>query len=102
MAAVFLTNHGYHILEQNWRCARGELDLVARDGKILVFIEVKTRRSQRKGTPAEAVDTRKQEKIRQLALHYIHQTGTTAFAYRFDVVTVNAQTEQVKVIKNAF
>ncbi|MGI6658087.1 MAG: YraN family protein [Dethiobacteraceae bacterium] len=102
LAAAYLSERGYQILEVNWRCTRGELDLVARDGKVLVFIEVKTRRSQRHGTAAEAVDARKQEKIRSLALNYIHQTGKTAAAYRFDVVTVDARTEQVTVIQNAF
>ncbi|HZK23929.1 MAG TPA: YraN family protein [Oscillospiraceae bacterium] len=102
LAAAYLTKHGYQVLVQNWRCERGELDLVARDGQLLVFIEVKTRRSQRHGTPAEAVDARKQEKIRHLALQYIHLTGNTAPAYRFDVVTVDGVSEQVTLIKNAF
>ncbi|MCR3922808.1 MAG: YraN family protein [Firmicutes bacterium] len=102
VAATFLKNLGYTILAKNWRCERGELDLVAKDGQILVFIEVKTRKSYRRGTPAEAVDTRKQEKLRLLAHYYIHQTGNTAPAYRFDVVAVDGKSEEVTLFKNAF
>ncbi|NLZ38117.1 MAG: YraN family protein [Firmicutes bacterium] len=102
IAVSHLKDNGYKILARNWRCERGELDIVAKDGEILVFVEVKTRRTDRHGTPAEAVDIRKQERLRLLALYYIHQTGTTAPAYRFDVVAVEAQTEKVTLYKNAF
>lgn len=102
VAASYLENNGYDIMARNWRCQRGELDIVGKDGEILVFIEVKTRRTNKSGTPAEAVDARKQTKLRTLALHYIHQTGITAAAYRFDVVAVEGKAEKVTLIKNAF
>ena len=72
LAAVFLKAQGYEILEQNFRCRLGEIDIIARDGSALVFIEVKYRRNAAYGTPAEAVNLRKQQKIcrkdRQLAV----------------------------------
>ena len=63
LAAVFLKAQGYEILEQNFRCRLGEIDIIARDGSALVFIEVKYRRNAAYGTPAEAVNLRKQQKI---------------------------------------
>ena len=102
IAVSYLKDKGYNILARNWRCERGELDIVAKDGDILVFVEVKTRRTRWHGSPAEAVDNRKRERLRLLALNYIHQTGTSAAAYRFDVVTVEGKAEKVTLYKNAF
>lgn len=99
-AAEHLLANGYHILTRNWRCNRGEIDIIARDGETLVFVEVKTRSSGRCGTPAEAVTPRKQEKIRQLARIFIYETQTTAPHYRFDVVAVSHN--GINLIKNAF
>lgn len=104
LAAAHLTELGYKILTRNWHCDRGELDIVAQDGNVLVFIEVKTRRSTRCGTAQEAIDQRKQEKLRHLAHRYIHATNTTAAQYRFDVVAVHmaANDKTITVIANAF
>lgn len=101
-AARFLKRLGYQILHRNWRCRRGEIDIIARDGKTLVFTEVKTRRSTSRGTPEEAVDRKKQEKLRLLARYYIHETGMTAPVYRFDVLTVDAKSGEIKLLKSAF
>src|SRR3954451_15768526 len=70
-AADHLTELGWQILDRNWRCREGELDIVARDGTELVFVEVKTRSSLAFGAPAEAVDRVKAARIRQLALRWI-------------------------------
>lgn len=102
MAADYLRKNGYNILECNWRCRRGEIDIVANDGQTLVFIEVKTRRTESCGDGFAAVDARKQERLRLLAQHYIHQTGFTARSYRFDVASVDGHTGSVTVIKDAF
>ena len=67
-AAVFLEQKGYEILEMNFRCRRGEIDLVARDGEYLVFVEVKYRADLRCGRPAEAVTPAKIQRIRTAAL----------------------------------
>lgn len=102
LAARFLQKAGFIVLERNWRCSEGEIDIIAKEGDILVFIEVKTRRSERFGTPAEAVHTRKQQKLRLLARHYLHVKKITASAYRFDVVAVDGKTGEVSLLKNAF
>jgi putative endonuclease len=93
LAASHLETAGLVILARNWRCREGELDIVARDGPVLVFIEVKTRSSNAFGSPAEAVDRRKSARIRQLALRWImaqRDLGEPASwsAVRFDVISV--------------
>jgi putative endonuclease len=84
---------GLEILARNWRCREGELDIVARDGSQLVFVEVKTRSSRAYGSPAEAVDRAKSARIRQLALRWImaqRELGAPEFwsVLRFDVISV--------------
>ena len=102
LARTYLIRQEYTILHRNWRCKWGEIDLVARDGKTIVFIEVKTRKSDRLGSPLEAVDRRKQERLRVLALHYINSTGQSAPSYRFDVVGVDLAQNKISLIKDAF
>jgi putative endonuclease len=93
LAARHLEAAGLQILARNWRCREGELDIVARDGAVLVFAEVKTRSSLAFGAPAEAVNSAKSARIRQLALRWITaQRGEPGSAFwsavRFDVVAV--------------
>jgi putative endonuclease len=102
LAAEYFRQNGYNILECNWRCQRGEIDIVAIDGATLVFIEVKTRRTEACGDGFAAVDARKQERLRLLARLYIHQTRFAARSYRFDVASVDGNTGSVTVIKDAF
>lgn len=102
LAAARLRQEGYQILERNWRCARGEIDMVAKDGHTLVFIEVKTRRSNLCGSAAEAVDPKKQERLRFLARNYLYTKHSGAPTYRFDVVAVNISEQTISIIKNAF
>ena len=71
MAARYLTDRGLDVLEQNWRCDLGEIDIVARDGGCLVVCEVKTRRSTTFGQPIEAVDHRKLARLRRLAAAWL-------------------------------
>lgn len=92
-AAEHLAANGLEILARNWRCRAGEIDIVARDGPILVIVEVKTRSSLAYGFPAEAVGPTKSARIRQLALRWIleqRELGEPAFwsTVRFDVVSV--------------
>lgn len=76
-------------MARNVRCGRaGEIDIVAERAGVIAFVEVKTRRSDRFGTPGEAVTWRKQNRIRALARHYLMTARTTASAIRFDVVEV--------------
>lgn len=100
-AAAFLKGLGYTILERNFRDRRGEIDIVARDGRYLVFVEVKYRGSGRCGYPEEAVDRGKQQRIRHTAQYYLyrHHCGENT-ACRFDVVSVEG--EEIRVMKDAF
>jgi len=102
LAAGWYAEHGYEILERNWRIAAGEIDLVARRDRVLVFCEVKTRSSDRFGTAAEAVTTAKQRRLRRLATAYLRGRGQS-FRHdvvRFDVACVNGR--DVEVIEQAF
>ena len=88
LAAHHLHRTGLTLLARNWRCAAGEVDIVARDGDVLVFCEVKTRRSDAYGAPAEAVTARKQMRLRTLALRWLDARGARADQLRFDVASV--------------
>jgi putative endonuclease len=101
LAAQHLEQQGYTILERNYRLRIGEVDIIARDEEYLVFIEVKTRRSRRFGSPFEAVDARKQQQIVKIASAYLQGKELPV---RFDVVAVhlNEQGVRVEVLKNAF
>lgn len=100
-AAAYLEQHGMRILEYNYRIRSGEIDLIARDGKYLVFVEVKFRTGSRRGTPLEAVDLRKQKSIIRTAQHYLLRHGYgMETPCRFDVVGITG--EAVTHVKDAF
>ena len=100
-AGAYLKQQGYELLEYNFCCRSGEIDLVARDGAYLVFVEVKYRRTAEGGNPLEAVDGRKQRKISRAAAYYCMTHGYGEdMPYRFDVVAVLG--EKICVVKNAF
>lgn len=88
LAAARLTAAGMRVVARNWRCPTGEIDIVARDGDCLVICEVKTRRSKRYGTPAEAVGPRKVRRLRELALHWLDEQEIYVPEIRFDVVSI--------------
>ena len=88
LAARYLRRQGYTILARRYRTSLGELDLVARDGDCVVFVEVKTRRSQDAGHPAEAVHRSKQAQLTRLALAFLKRFGWLERAARFDVVSI--------------
>jgi putative endonuclease len=91
---------GYEVLAQNWRCRAGEIDLVlARDGCVVVC-EVKTRSSERYGVPAEAVDWRKQRRLRTLAVEFLRENKTSCRTVRFDVVSIVG--DHLHIIEQAF
>jgi putative endonuclease len=83
-----LTRSGLEVLERNFRCRDGEIDIVARRGRLLVFCEVKTRRTDRWGLPSEAVNVVKQARLRRLAAEWMHARRPGAVDVRFDVVSV--------------
>ena len=103
LAVCYLKNQGYTIVERNYRMRMGEIDIIARDGESLVFVEVKTRRSSRFGSPFEAVDFRKQQQISRVALAFMTQHRCGEVPVRFDVIGVHLEeSPRVELIKNAF
>jgi putative endonuclease len=102
--AAWYAAAGYTVVARNWRVRAGELDVVARRGSTLVFCEVKTRRSDAFGSPAEAVTARKQARIRGLAGQWLAAHTTRAGIVRFDVASVrpNGRGWDVDVIEGAF
>lgn len=104
-AEQYLRKKGYRILARNLRSSVGELDLVAEDGQVLVFVEVKARRTDAFGGAIHAVHQRKQEKLIQLAAQYIARHHLKDRSCRFDVVLLqgsNAEASQIEHIENAF
>lgn len=100
-AAAYLAEQGMTVLERNYRCRSGEIDIIALDGGYLCFVEVKYRGEKRMGYPAEAVGTAKQKKIFQTAAVYMKHHGLPADTpCRFDVVAVMG--EEITHIRNAF
>lgn len=106
LAACYLRDAGMEIIARNWRCRYGELDLIARDAEgITAFVEVKTRSGLAFGSPAEAVSFPKQQRIRRLALLWLHAQEGPWLRVRFDVVSVLMRpgTEpEIKHLKAAF
>lgn len=88
VAATHLEAQGYVIVTHNWRCAAGEIDLVARDGETLVFVEVKTRRGRAYGAPEEALTPRKAAKLLQLGEQYCYEHDLNDVNWRIDLVAV--------------
>ncbi|ASU82888.1 YraN family protein [Nocardiopsis gilva YIM 90087] len=88
LAAAFLERQGMRVLARNWRCPQGEIDIVARSGSTLVIAEVKTRTSVRFGSPLEAVDRRKRDRLRMLARLWSERNGAAAARVRIDVIAV--------------
>lgn len=100
-AAAFLKQKGYEIIQMNYRCRMGEIDLIAKDGEYLVFVEVKYRKDEQSGNPFEAVHYKKQRMISKVAAYYLMRHGfSTEQPCRFDVVGIVGS--EVTLIKNAF
>jgi putative endonuclease len=107
IAADFLRDHGYKVLVKRFRGRGGEIDLVCRDGEVLVFVEVKARSSTDFGRPSEFVDRSKQRRLSKTALEYLRLLGNPALIFRFDVVEVALNQKEVRasscsLIRNAF
>ncbi len=100
MAGAYLKGLGYQILQYNYRCRLGEIDLIARKDGYLIFCEVKYRTGERSGDPTEAVDAKKQRRISNGALHYLMEHGLTDVPCRFDVISICG--DEIRHIPNAF
>jgi len=105
LAGDFLKRRGYHILETNYRCPYGEIDIVARDKDSLVFIEVRTRRSAEFGSPEESITSAKKEKLRATAYHYQQNHDNLPPLWRIDFVAVEldqkGKPSRIELIENA-
>ena len=88
VAAEWLQERGYTLIDRNWRCSAGELDLVLRDGSTMVFAEVKTRSSLEFGHPFEAITSRKAARLRRLAAAWCREREPGAPSVRIDAVAV--------------
>ena len=104
LAAAHLVKNGYQILELNYRTRFGEIDIIARDGESLVFVEVKARKSPFYGNPKWALTPKKKRHISMTALYYLKATDQSKAKARFDVVAIWASPAQpgIEIVKNAF
>jgi putative endonuclease len=104
LAVKLLKRNGYKIIEQNYRCELGEIDIIAEDDGVLTFVEVKARRTDKFEEPKSAVTPQKQRKISMVALEYLKETEQMDKNARFDVVAILLLPghPDVQIIKNAF
>ncbi len=105
VACEFLRKNGYEIVEKNYKCALGEIDAIAKRKGRIAFIEIKTRSGPQFGTPQEAVDARKQEKLAKLADWYLKEKKIKEAPVSFDVVAVTwkeGQLPEMRLIMDAF
>jgi putative endonuclease len=100
LAADWYVANGYEVVDRNWRTRDGELDLVVRRGRTVVFCEVKTRSSNAYGSPAEAVTRVKRQRIRHLAARWLAEAPFSAREIRFDVAAV--MNGRVEVLEGCF
>lgn len=106
LAERFLVRTGMTVVERRHRTRRGEIDLVCRDGEMLVFVEVKTRRSERAGSPLESITPAKQRQLTRLALSYLKQHDLLECPARFDIVGIlfedDSETPRIDHYRDAF
>lgn len=105
-AVKYLRKRGYVIVERNYRTPFGEIDIIAREGDVLAFVEVKTRSSRTFGLPQEAVDLRKRRQIIRTARAFLREQGEPSIFCRFDVLALEADrggnVRRVQLIRGAF
>ncbi len=106
LAAKFLKRKGYKIIQRNYKCKLGEIDIIAEQDRTVVFVEVKTRRTQEFGPPQYAITTAKKGQISRVALFYIKEKRLVEQTCRFDVIAITFQPEsrkpRIEHIENAF
>ena len=105
IAREFFGKNGYDIIETNYRCTEGEVDIIARQKDILVFIEVRTKRSRQFGSPEESITARKKERLRAVAERYGQEHDDIPASWRIDVMAIqldrNDVVKRIQLIENA-
>jgi putative endonuclease len=105
MAAGFLKERGFRILQTNYRCPEGEVDIVARDKDCLVFVEVRTKRGSEFGSPEESITATKMDRLRRVAEHYRQTHSDVPNSWRIDVVAIEMGRRnrplRIELIENA-
>ena len=105
LAGDFLKKRGYRIVETNYRCPEGEVDIIARHKNFLVFIEVRTKTSLKFGSPEESITPAKKERLRAVASHYQQAHDSLPQSWRIDVVAVElnqkGKPSRIELIENA-
>lgn len=104
LAERYLKRQGYAIVERNYRCPLGEIDLIALNKRVVVFVEVKTRRVDTSGAPLESVNAVKQRRLKRAALHYLNKHRLHDRDIQFDVVGISLRSDPpaVQHIRHAF
>jgi putative endonuclease len=104
IAVAYLKGEGYQIIERNYRCLFGEVDIVAKDRDMIVFVEVKSRKSELYGDPQTAVSLEKQKKLCRISIKYLEERRFYPCNARFDVVAVKMLPtgNEIELIRNAF
>jgi putative endonuclease len=104
LALRFLKKRGYQIIEKNYACKMGEMDIIAKEKDTLIFVEVKTRTSTTFGPPQLAVNPTKQMQLSKVALNFLKEKGIDEVKARFDVVAIllGPKGEEIELIKDAF
>ncbi len=97
IAVDYLVKKGYRILQRNYRFEHGEIDIITEDGNVLVFVEVKARRSKEFGEPEDAITPRKREKIRSTADGYLFENNIDDQECRFDVIAIDYQYKKTEI-----
>ena len=95
VAAAFVRRHGYRVLTRNFKTERGEIDLVCRDGRVLVFVEVRSRSGDLFGRPSESIDARKEAALDAAARSYLEELKRDDIPWRFDAVEVRLKAGEV-------
>ena len=105
LAQDFLGKNGYHILETNYRCPEGEIDIIAQQEDTLVFVEVRTKKNLQFGSPEESITPTKMKRLKAVAAHYGQNRDDLPPLWRIDVVAIrmdrNGQVSRIELIENA-
>lgn len=105
LACEFLKMQGFRVIDRNYRCAEGEVDIIAEEGETLAFVEVRTKTSDEYGLPLETIGAQKRARLRRATLHYLAKRGPSRRCLRFDAVGIlfrEGEEPVIELVRNAF